>query len=234
MQRGVVHLEPLYDFVREFVARNPDPKKQMEGYRVDRSNDDSRNYCEKCKQVLADSNVPNEQGFYLWGFYNRSRFWINVYCGKAGRGKTAHLRDRLYKELTAENACVWREVNPDDARVLSIGEHIHRTMWHDVKPKWERALHKAGSTHIFWVAMPESELNLHNIEPVENDLIEAMNPTGNRQRRRPSATLQSEAGTIFKAFREMIHLEKNRSTALHLDYHDKFWSRVGKTEPSTP
>jgi|HubBroStandDraft_6_1064221.scaffolds.fasta_scaffold00205_47 hypothetical protein len=234
MQRGVVCLGILYDLVREIVANNPDTKNQLDAYRVNGSSPHSKDYRKKCRDVLSASDVPNEQGFYLWGFYNRSGFWINVYCGKAGKGKTADLRDRLYKELTAENASIWREVNPDNARVLSIGEQIHPTMWYKYKTHWERALNKAGSTHIFWVATPESELKPENVESVENDLIEAMNPTGNRQRRLPAARLQQDAGKIFGAFREMIHLENNRSSKFHLKYHDEFWKWVGRTEPSMP
>jgi hypothetical protein len=228
MQSGMVRLEPIYEFVRQYAQQHPN---DYGAYQINGKIKSGRDYLEKCDTALLE--VPNEQGFYLWGFYNNSKFWINVYLGKAGKGKTAHLRDRLYKELTAERASLWREVNLNDAKLLSIGQKVHPTMWDKYKPHWERALHKAGSTHIFWVSAPKSELDPQNIEAVENDLIEAMNPTGNRQRRMPSATLQQDAGKIFGAFRAMIHLEQNRKTQLELTYHKDFWKWVGTIKPST-
>jgi hypothetical protein len=96
----------------------------------------------------------------------------------------------------------------------------------------QRALRKAGSTHIFWVATPY--LSEKNIKLVEKDLIEAMNPTGNRARNKPLPTLQQQAGEIFETFRVMIHHEKNRNTQFDLDYHDEFWRWVGESEPTTP
>jgi hypothetical protein len=233
MSAGIVYLAPLYKWVRNFTRQHPykpDDPDTIAPYRVDRSNKPSREYLKVCIEVL--DKVPNNQGFYLWGFYNSNRFWVNVYLGKAIVGKTAHLRDRLYKELTAENASIWREVNKDNVAVLAIGQKIHPVMWPTYKAQWQRALRKAGSTHIFWVAA--SDLPAAHIDLIESDLIEAMNPTGNRQRKVPSAKLQREAGEILKTFRELVHLEENRKTKFSLKYHKDFWKWVGKTEPSTP
>jgi len=230
MEGGMVCLKPIYDFIRNFVREHPDTRDQIAAYRINVKSGSGKDYCDECREVLDD--VPDKQGFYLWGFYNSSKFWINVYLGKAHKGKTAHLKDRLYKELTAERASIWREVNPDNATLLKIGQEIHPTMWREYESHWKRALHKVGSTHILWVATPD--LTEGNVAPIESDLIEAMNPTGNRQRRMPSATLQQEAGKVFNSFREIIHLEKNRETQFDLTYHKRFWESVGKTEPSAP
>jgi len=115
------------------------------------------------------------------GFLQPQRFWVNVYIGKAGLRKTASLQDRLYKELTAERACIWREAFSSKDKLLEVGERTHPNMWGKYRKHWERALRKAGSTHIFWVATPD--VPEENVEFVENDLIEAMNPTGNSRRR---------------------------------------------------
>jgi hypothetical protein len=233
MEGGMAQLGPLYEWVREFARKhtydrdNPDT---IAAYRVNGSTPSGKAYCRECDKVL--DQVPNEQGFYLWGFYNPRKFWINVYCGQADKLKTAHLRDRLYKELTAERACIWREVNPDDNQVLAIGAQVHPTMWIKYKPHWERALRKAGSTHIFWVAT--SGLSPEDVDHIESDLIEAMNPTGNRQRRTPNAAIQQQAGEVLRMFRDMIHREENRKTKFELHYHKHFWKWVGYTKPSAP
>lgn len=228
---GVVSLKPLYDFVREFEEQNhydaakPDT---IAAYRIERASGEGEKYRKRCSGVLE--GVPDKRGFYLWGFYNSRKFWVNVYFGKSDEGKTAHLKERLYKELTAERAAIWREVNPDNAQVLAIGEKVHPKMWHKYEPHWKRALGKAGSTHIFWVAPPD--LSPRSVDPIENDLIEALNPTGNRQRRTPSPTLQDRAGEILNKFRQMVHA--NRESQFPLEYHKNFWKLAGQAEPPTP
>jgi len=237
METGLVQLGPLYKWVREFASKHPyDPNSSdsIAAYRIDGSTDIGDDYRTQCREIVdkPSNKVPNKQGFYLWGFYNPRKFWINIYCGKADKRKTAQLNDRLYKELTAERACIWREVNPDNNQVLAIGAQVHPTMWIKYRPHWERALRKAGSTHIFWVA--PSSLRPEDVDHIESDLIEAMNPTGNRQRRTPNAATQQQAGEILKTFRDMIHREENRKTKFKLDYHKDFWKWIGDTRPSTP
>jgi hypothetical protein len=229
MQSGMVRLESLYKFVREYVEQHPD---RIDAYSIERSSKHGKVYRDKNAQILE--KVPDEQGFYLWGFYNPSRFWINVYSGKAGKGKTASLRARLLEELKDERACIWREVNPDNATLLGIGKRTHPQMWHKYEKDWKRTLGKAGSTHIFWVAAPPLDLEPDNVESFENDLIEVMNPTGNRRRIMPAPALQQKAANILNAFRDMIHSEENRKGKFPLDYHDELWKWVGQAEPPTP
>src|ERR1700690_4650184 len=108
MQQGVISLRPIYAFVGKH-------RKQCDEHGVPfayhmRGSDLGGAYCSKCDHVLSEPHeVPKQRGFYLWGFYNKKKFWVNVYLGKADLRKTAHLRDRLYKELTAERAFAWRE-----------------------------------------------------------------------------------------------------------------------------
>jgi hypothetical protein len=234
MEQGVVFLESLYqEFVRKYAA-------DLEAYRIDGSSSLGNRYSKKCNELMTDAKVPHDQqGFYLWGFYNPKRFWINVYLGKAGKGigagRTDTLKIRLYKELTAERACVWREGNSSNARSLEIGKEIHPTMWPKYKSHWVRALRKAGSTHIFWVAKPElKDLVKEDVELIESDLVEAMNPTGNRMRRLPSLTRRKEAEAVFSTFREMIHRDEYRKTSFPLRYHKEFWKWVGESQPTEP
>jgi hypothetical protein len=226
MEQGVLCLKPLY----EFVDKYREERENVNGVLVP-SAYRSRKYGKQCNFIVSPkekefARVPNEQGFYLWGFYNPQKFWINVYLGKAGKGKTANLNARLLEELKDERAFVWRNFMASKDEVVGFDPKYPAEV--------KRALHKAGSTHIFWVSAPEADLKPENVEPVENDLIEAMNPTANRRRITPSANLQQQAGKFLNAFREMIHSERNRNTMFHVTYHDQFWRWVGEGEPPTP
>lgn len=222
---GVLYLEPLYDFVKR---RRNDPQKRDIGsapfaYRL-KHIEKGYDYPAECKRILSEAEVPKKRGFYLWGFYNHEDFWINVYVGISAKGKTSDLKARVLEELKDERAFIWRE-SYTTTEVIGFD------------PKYEtvvkRALRKAGSTHVFWVA--ETQLAKRTFEAVEYDLIEAMNPTGNRMRRTPSGIVQPEAGKILNTFREMIHGERGKPTSrLKLDYHKDFWKWVGRVEPTTP
>jgi len=163
------------------------------------------------------------RGLYLWGFYNRNGFWTNIYIGKAGLKKTASLQNRIYKELTAERACIWREVLNTE-QLEKICKEIHPRMWPKNLPKWRNACEKAGSTHIAWVALPKHKEA--SIEPIENDLIEAMNPTGNRKRTQPPEHFRDDTKRVFGHFREIINANANRKTRFPLDFHRDFWKQL--------
>lgn len=216
MSQGVIQLRGLLEFIDEQHA-NP------EAYRRKLSALGSE-YGKRCKSLVE--SVPEECGFYLWGYYDKKEFWINVYLGMAGKkpkGKTSHLRHRLLEELGDERAFAWRAFC---AKETVAG----------MDPKYatevERAFRKTGSTHIFWNSTPH--LEGENIEPIEDDLIETMNPTGNRKRSKPDLTLREESEKVLNSFREMINIQENRKTKYHLNYHDQFWEHVGRVVPSTP
>lgn len=146
MEQGVLCLKEIYEeFVRKYAAN-------IDAYRINRRSGLGHDYNVKCDALLREGKVPDEQGFYLWGFYNPKRFWVNVYVGKAGKGigagKTDTLKTRLYKELTAERASVWREGNRNNARVLEIGKEIHPTMWAEYESRWVRAPQGWLDTHL--------------------------------------------------------------------------------------
>ena len=215
MQSGMLILNELYTFVRKHRTQ------PTEAMRIDRTSSLGDKYSDICRHAVE--NVPIVRGLYLWGFYNRHEFWTNIYIGKAGLKKTANLQNRLYKELTAERACIWREVLTKQA-LEKTGEKIHPEMWLKYIYHWRRAFEKAGTTHIAWIALPE--IKEASIEQIENDLIEAMNPTGNRKRTKPPEDFRDDTKRIFGQFREVINARTHRETRFPLDVHKDFWKET--------
>jgi hypothetical protein len=216
MQSGLLNLKALYTFVRKHRA------EAIQAMRIDRSSPLGDTYSRACKDLVA--KVPQQQGLYLWGFYNHNGFWTNLYVGKAALRKTASLRNRLFEELTKERACIWREVLSIE-ELEKIGEQIHPQMWTKNVHHWHRALEKAGTTHIAWVALPN--MRDSSIEPIENDLIESMNPTGNRKRTQPPEQFRDDTNRVFGQFREIVNVKANRKTSFLLEYHRDFWKKLG-------
>ncbi len=138
-------------------------------------------------------------GFYLWGCYDRKKYWHSIYLGKAGFGKTAHLRARISAELRDERWFIWRHVLSEEG-ILKMSDQIFSGRYHK---ECERAMRKAGATHIIWVPAPRIENE--EITRVEADLIEALNPKANIIRPTPPHNVQEEATQIFGAFRRTIH-----------------------------
>ncbi len=126
-------------------------------------------------------------------------------------------------DTTAERACIWREVL-SNSELNKIGRHIHPKMWNSYVHHWRRSCEKSGTTHIAWIALPE--LDSTSIEPIENDLIESMNPTGNRRRTQPPELYREDTKQIFGTFRETINLQANRSQRFALELH-KNWPMLG-------
>jgi hypothetical protein len=225
MEHDVVYLEQIYRFARAHFREANTSGKEENPICIDKSSHFGNEYSAICRQML--SGVSEQAGLYLWGFYNPHNFWVNIYIGKTKRGKTARLQKRLFEELTKERASIWREVFPYD-KLFEVAERVHpaRT-WPKIKVKWERALRKAGSTHIFWVATPH--LADEHLKAVEEDLIEAMNPTGNKDRRMPPRGFDRESEKVLSIFRQMIHNDTNRRSQFHLKYHNEFWRWVGES-----
>jgi hypothetical protein len=150
---------------------------------------------------ICESIAPR-QGFYLWGRYENNGLWQNIYLGKAGFGKTAHLQARILEELRDERSCLWRAF-VEEEMLLKAGVKNHPKMWHKYQPQMTRALRKAGTTHIIWVADP----NLKNsaVTNIESDLIETLNPLANIFHPIPPQTLQSHTKEIIAEFRSLIH-----------------------------
>lgn len=190
MKAEIVSLEPLYKFVYE----NPTAASLQGRSAV------GREYSKLAKQVAED--IAPTQGFYLWGYYDARGLWHNTYLGKAGFGKTAHLRARILEELKDERCCFWQAVlNTEE--LMATGALHYAPMWHQYERHWKRTLRKAGATHIVWVTDPElSNIAVSNIE---SDLIETLNPTANVNRPIPPVSLQTHTQEIIGHFRRAIH-----------------------------
>jgi hypothetical protein len=215
MQSGLLNLKELYGFVKEHRAQ------VIQAMQINGSSPLGDQYSGICERIVGA--VPVVHGLYLWGFYNRNGFWTNIYIGKASLRRTASLRNRLYKELTSERACIWREVLSTE-ELEKTCRQIHPRMWPKYIHHWHRAFEKSGTTHIAWIALPGA--NEEKIEPIENDLIEAMNPTGNRKRTQPPEQFRDDTKRIFGRFREIINAKAHRETRFHLAFHDGFWKQI--------
>ena len=150
--------------------------------------------------------IGDFQGFYLWGKYGKNALWENIYLGKAGFGKTTHLRARILKELKDERQFLWRSIF-DEEYLLKKGADLYPQMWVKYKKHWNRAISKAGASHIVWVASPS--LEDRQVSDVEKDLIETLNPTANLMRAKPPSTLQPVTSEIISRFRHEIHTNRS-------------------------
>lgn len=194
---GIVRLEDLYVFATKH-------RKNEDAPRIEDS-DLGREYTQLCDWLVRD--VPDAQGIYLWGLFDKKRCWHNIYLGKAGFGKGKSLKRRICEELKDERAFLWRAFF-DEQKLDEIRKTIH--------PKknytWSRPKLKAGSTHILWVSVPA--ISSRSIKPIEAHLIEALNPVANLVRPTPSGNLQRQTVEIFKKFRHLVRESRNDSRVL--------------------
>jgi hypothetical protein len=198
----MISLKPIYEFIQKFPAER----------NLLSALSDKKDYGRLCKHLVTP--IEQCQGFYLWGRYNKRGLWTNKYLGKAGFGKTAHLRSRILKELTRERMCFWR-VKYSENDLKNAGQRLHPEMWSKYLYDVQRAFLKAGSTHITWV--PTEHLsNDKDILRIEADLIEAMNPKANLIRPAPPAHLQTDTRDIFEQMRICIHEGRNTKFVVKL------------------
>src|ERR1022692_1343494 len=194
MKAGLVDLKPIYQVVRvnpKCYDFNERPK--VPGYR------------KQAEQVVAQ--VPPVKGVYLWGRYDRHRYWSSIYFGLAGLGETKYsLKSRLLEELTDEKSCFWR--------ILRREKHIINAR-EDGRQARTRAVRKAGATHIIWVATPK--LRKRQVREVEADLIEALNPRANVVHPIPPSYVQEDAAAIYNAFRKVIHTHRGHACPVYLE-----------------
>ena len=71
-----------------------------------------------------------------------------------------------------------------------------------------RALGKTGSTHIAWVA--NRDLENAEVQDIESDLIETLNPRANISHPVPGVILQKHTKEIIAAFRSLIHEHRSQ------------------------
>jgi hypothetical protein len=200
MMHGSISLKDLYIFTEKHAG-------DEDALRIERT-PLGREYCRLVEK--STSSVPDAQGFYLWGRYDRKKYWASIYLGKAGFSTQKSLRKRISEELKDDRCAVWRSrfTVPE---LHTVCDRIHGTEAH--KNFWERAMKKEGTTHLIWVATPA--IANENLTRVEADLIEALNPTANIMRPLPADDVQENATSIFQQFRLAIH--EARSSAFRLE-----------------
>jgi hypothetical protein len=194
METGCIQLSELYSYVKN------DPK----GHALHGNSKEGRKFGRLAKGIVG--SIKNEHGFYLWGKYEANGLWRHIYLGKAGYGKTASLQARILEELKDEKAFLWRNTI-DEETLLAIGKKHYPKMWYSYEKHWKRAFRKVGSTHIIWVTTPD--LNNKDVEMVESDLIETINPIANYQRPTPKSELQDYTVKVIKSFKHHIHKNRN-------------------------
>lgn len=193
LKSGMLSLQPLYEFLELEHDQAGLHGRSQEGRRY------GAVVTRICRTIAAT------QGFYLWGRYERNGLWRNVYLGKAGFGRTAHLRARIQEELKDERACIWCAFV--SVRTMeAVGERNYPRKWHQYKKDMHRALKKKGTTHIVWVADPH--LDNSQVQNIESDLIETLSPSANMSRPVPPVILQEHTKTIIGELRALIHAHR--------------------------
>ena len=188
MESGFISLQILYDTIVSNKGKGgpSTPDFEKKPYR-------------KAAKLLCNS-IPQTQGFYLWGRFEKNGLWKNIYIGKTGSGLTSHLHARIKEELHDEACCIRIHVySYDDIKLECSARYLKH---------FHRALRKSGATHIVWVADPV----LKNIivHQIESDLIETMSPRGNKSRPVPPSMPQDHTLEVVKHFRQQIHLARSR------------------------
>lgn len=193
----IITLRELYYFVLE---------KDKRGEGLKGTSPAGKLFGKIATEVVKD--IPEKQGFYLWGTYDRNKLWRNIYLGKAGKGKTASLKARILEELKDERGIFWRSHFTKE-QILNMGESNYSNMWKKYRNHWERAIKKEGSTHILWVHLPD--INNVDVEKIESDLIETLNPIANIKRPSPHSDLQDKTTEIIRRFKSLIHSNRKES-----------------------
>lgn len=193
LKSGMLSLQPLYEFLKSEHNQAGMHGRSYEGRRYGK------------EAVSICRNIAATQGFYLWGRYEPNGLWRNIYLGKAGFGRTAHLRARIQEELKDERACIWRAF-VSIRTMEAAGERNYPRKWHHYKKHMHRALKKKGATHIVWVADPH--LANSQVQNIESDLIETLSPSANMSRPVPPVIIQEHTKTIIGEFRALIHTHR--------------------------
>ncbi len=203
MSQGVVSLRDLYKHLDENRHRD----------HLDGRTPIARAYSHVAHRAIA--NVDPQRGFYLWGYYEPKGLWRNLYLGKAGFGKTTNLRARILEELRDERTALLRTLFTKE-EIWTERAKIYVTMWHKYLMHEERAILKAGATHIVWVSAPD--ITDAEVREIESDLVETLNPSANLSRPVPPSHLQTRTKEVLACLRETIH--ENRSDKFQVILRD--------------
>lgn len=193
MNSGIISLKCLYNF----AFHHPD------GNALNGRAGAGRQYGREVS-ILTEP-IPEKQGFYSWGKYESQGSWKNIYLGKAHFGTTTNLRARIREELKDERCFVWACLLPK-GQIFDLGAEYYAEQWPNYVSGWYRALRKKGTSHIAWVAAPK--LNKIQLNTVESDLIETLNPSANIDRPTPLSDQQSVTLEVINELRHEIHNER--------------------------
>lgn len=148
-------------------------------------------------------NISDEAGFYIWGNFNKRNYWISIYIGQTGINKTAGLRGRILKELNSERALIWQYYH-DTALMEQKCKEFYSNKYATYIKQWERAYRRSGTTYV--ITIPTQLTDNRQIENVESDLIETMNPSANRKRPKPNTEeFLDESIRVLRSFKEEIN-----------------------------
>jgi hypothetical protein len=156
--RGHVSLKPLLAYVK---GRPEIPVRR---------NESSRAYRKAINELCAE--IPARGGLYLWGAFERSGQWKNIYLGKSSRRKALGLRSRITEELRDEFIALWL-VFHDEASVMKQIRDAYgdRYDWHQ-----QRSKRKKGTEFIVWAGYDDGE---YDLSAEENALIARYRPRAN-------------------------------------------------------
>ena len=193
MASGIIELNKLYELNRK--------SRQFE---ILNTKSEAGKVFKKIKSEIT-SGVPEKPGFYLWGQFNKDRFWTNIYLGKAGAGKITSLKYRIMDELGEERAFVIQGKMTDE--LDNVCRQIFPSKWDEsYKRVYKRAVRKHKANYIAWTEF--NTTGNENIEEIENDLIETINPEANIKRVTPPTHLRDETNRILKELRHQIHEQR--------------------------
>ena len=198
IKSGIIDISPLYFFTENEGKYLFGENKEESFLKGDSS--EGKKYSKKVKDICAA--LPDEQGVYIWGCFEANCSWKNIYIGKSGKGKTSSVRARIEEELKDERVFLCVKGNNGNALKM-IGSKLYPKMWNQYEAHWDRAIQKANSTYIVWVALPKT--NEKDISDIEAELIETMNPSANKNRPAPSSNVNKIVYDVILAMRKCIH-----------------------------
>ncbi len=193
MNCGIINLATLYEYLEEKGYA----KEILSG-----RTEIAKGYSKKAKKLCGD--IKNQQGVYLWGYYNQEKLWITQYAGQASGKTNGTLKARLLNELRVERLFLWGNRQDYDA--------VHKfacdcyTNQPKVNYHFTRAGLKKGSTFILWYAL-DQVLEKRMLNQLEAVLIEAFDPVGNKMHPMSDLGMHEIADTekMIASFRDLIH-----------------------------
>ena len=174
----------------EFVAKHSQiPSKNIGNFKL---------YSKKISQLV--SNIPKEQGWYLWGKFNENSKWKSIYLGKSGNLKTSSLKARIKEELSDERVVFWAFIYGKKQAF----KNQHKLYYGKYDKGAKRSLKKFGTNFIIWVS--DKTTNENDIISEEKKLISYYKPTSNIQRTKSEPSLKTKIiiKTISKEIRKII------------------------------